>query len=196
MTAQKKALLLFGAPRQLRKLAEECAELAAAALRLSEGDTRERRDHFFEEAADVEIVLEQMKIQYGELDFAAWRARKLSRLEGIVGAKAGAAELGDERARAEACVSAEKKGRKSARTQAVERTPDPEGAMPIAEAAEATGITLNDLKAGLDRHLVPCTIKPGKGRGLRMVLVADVLAYKKSLEEKRERAAKRKAGIA
>ncbi|MDD5303082.1 MAG: hypothetical protein PHS14_08220 [Elusimicrobia bacterium] len=196
MTAQKKALLLFGAPRQLRKLAEECAELAAAALRLSEGDTKERRDHFFEESADVEIVLEQMKIHYGEIDFAAWRARKLSRLEGIVGAQSGAAELGDERARAESCERAEEKGRKSARAEAVERAPAPEDAIPIAEAVEATGITLNDLKAGLDRHLVPCTIKPGKGRGLRMVLVADVLAYKKTLDDKRARAAKRKAGIA
>jgi hypothetical protein len=192
MTAQKKALLLFGTPRQLRKLAEECAELAAAALRLSEGDTKERRDHFFEEAADVEIVLDQMKIQYGEIDFAAWRARKLARLEGIVGAQSGASAIGDEIGQAEACIRAEKKGRKEKRVRPADApaTPVPvaEGAITIAEAEKRSGVSRSKLNSALDRGVIPYTVKPGKGRGLRMVLLSDVEAYRALQDQKHDRA--------
>jgi hypothetical protein len=192
MTAQKKALLLFGAPRQLRKLAEECAELAAAALRLSEGDTKERRDHFFEESADVEIVLDQMKIQYGEIDFAAWRARKLARLEGIVGAQSGASAIGDEIEQAQACIRAEMKGHreKGARpaAEAVAPVTIPEGAITVAEAEKRSGVTRSKLNSALDRGVIPFTVKPGKGRGFRMVLLSDVEAYRNLQAKKHDRA--------
>jgi hypothetical protein len=193
MTAQKKALLLFGAPRQLRKLAEECAELAAAALRLSEGDTKERRDHFFEESSDVEIVLDQMKIQYGEIDFAAWRARKLARLEGIVGAQSGASAIGDEIEQAQACIRAERKGHKEkgaapAAAEAVAPAPIPEDAITVAEAEKRSGLTRSKLNSALDRGVIPYAIRPGKGRGLRMVLLSDVEAYRALQDKKHDRA--------
>jgi NTP pyrophosphatase (non-canonical NTP hydrolase) len=82
MTAQSRALKLFGIRIQRLKLAEECGELAAAASRLSIGpETPEVMENFLEECADVEILLEQMRQHYGDHAVDEWRAKKLARLE-------------------------------------------------------------------------------------------------------------------
>jgi NTP pyrophosphatase (non-canonical NTP hydrolase) len=83
MTAQRAALETFGLDHQLIKLAEECAELAQAALKLRlYGPDPKRQANLLEECADVEIMLEQMRLHYGEEAIDAQRSRKLTRLEG------------------------------------------------------------------------------------------------------------------
>ncbi len=52
-----RALHSYGERKQLRKLAQECLELALAIDRMLEG--RDSWEHFFEEAADVSIVISQ-----------------------------------------------------------------------------------------------------------------------------------------
>jgi NTP pyrophosphatase (non-canonical NTP hydrolase) len=81
VTAQRKAFILFGPKHQLRKLAEECSELAAAALRLSESQTPELIDHLGEEIADVEILIDGMRSYYGDAIVDCYRASKIARLE-------------------------------------------------------------------------------------------------------------------
>jgi len=73
------ALRRFGFTEQARMLQEECGELIAAINRWF----RDRNDAFeamVEEMADVEILIDQMRLVYGaEIDEA--RARKLARLK-------------------------------------------------------------------------------------------------------------------
>jgi hypothetical protein len=85
MTAQKQALERFGIKAQTVKLAEECAELGAAALHSLERETPEALEKLFEECADVEIMLEQMRLHFGDTEIDAWRAKKLTRLEKRLG---------------------------------------------------------------------------------------------------------------
>ena len=81
MTAPQRALKLWGLQIQLRKLAEECAELAVAALHLVEERTADREDHLCEEIADVEIMIEGMRAHFGDVNIDRHRAKKIARLE-------------------------------------------------------------------------------------------------------------------
>lgn len=76
----------FGKVHQLLKLAEECAELNHAIMRYLE--TREmdvpgdaERDHMFEEAADVETLLMQLRIMYPYNTIDMRKLDKLSQLK-------------------------------------------------------------------------------------------------------------------
>lgn len=51
----------YGTEAQLVKLAEECAELAQAALKYRADVTAINRDHIIEEIADVGILVDQIK---------------------------------------------------------------------------------------------------------------------------------------
>lgn len=56
----------FGFNMQMRKLQEECGELIAATNRLM--DDESRLDDFLEELADVEIMIEQARLNIRVLD--------------------------------------------------------------------------------------------------------------------------------
>lgn len=78
----------YGKVHQLLKLAEECAELNHAIMRYLE--TREMDvleydalEHVFMEAADVEIMLSQLRVMYpdNEIDDMKMKTIKLERLK-------------------------------------------------------------------------------------------------------------------
>lgn len=80
----------YGRAHQLMKLAEECAELAHAVMRYLE--TREmdvpgdaERTHIYEEAADLEITLTELRIMYPHNTIEERKADKLQRLAGKIG---------------------------------------------------------------------------------------------------------------
>lgn len=80
MTIPERAVKTFGPHIQIQKLAEEASELAVACHHANRGEAS--LEALFEEAADVEVVIESLRAHYGDDRFDAWRARKLLRLEG------------------------------------------------------------------------------------------------------------------
>ena len=78
-----KALAKWGIESQLDMMIEECAELIQAIQHIKRG--RYQFVNLFEELADVEIVLEQMKLWYGIRRVNAVKAVKLGRLEKRLG---------------------------------------------------------------------------------------------------------------
>lgn len=76
----------YGKVHQLLKLAEECAELNHAIMRYLE--TREMDvleydvlEHVFMEAADVEIMLSQLRVMYPDNEIDDMKTIKLERLK-------------------------------------------------------------------------------------------------------------------
>lgn len=67
----------FGAEHQTLKACEELTELQHELLHALDG--RADNDKIREEIADVEIMLEQLKLIYGPID--EWKKTKLKRLE-------------------------------------------------------------------------------------------------------------------
>jgi len=63
------------------KLAEECCELGQAALKWKVDPTPTTYEHICEEMADVEIMLDRMKLVMGKDNIAEWKKSKLYRLE-------------------------------------------------------------------------------------------------------------------
>lgn len=88
MTAEREGAILeaaierWGDDRQVDKAIEEMAELTKALLKERQamhdaGDTS-KQDHVVEEIADVQIMLNQMQLIFG--DCTDWEVRKLERL--------------------------------------------------------------------------------------------------------------------
>lgn len=74
----------FGLAGQLRKLEEECIELALAIHHFLEGD-REDLDSIYEEAGDVEVMLDGLDLKAeSNPKVESWRAIKVTRLQGIL----------------------------------------------------------------------------------------------------------------
>lgn len=78
----------FGINRQLSKLAEECGELVQAAMKSMYAENfNSSLDHLAEEIADVEILIDQFRLEFPLLvDGAAndWREKKMDRLAQMV----------------------------------------------------------------------------------------------------------------
>ncbi len=73
----------YGMDTQVRKLGEEATELALATYRILDRGKLEDWDNFYEEIADIEIVIEQMKLLIGEninQEIEKWKKLKLERL--------------------------------------------------------------------------------------------------------------------
>ena len=79
MTTYERAMAKFGKERQMRKLQEECAELAAEVNKYLEG--RSSLDELLGEMADVSICLEQMRCYFTNTAIDTAIARKLMKLE-------------------------------------------------------------------------------------------------------------------
>lgn len=74
----RRALSVWGSEAQLGMVQEECAELIAAIQRLKRGRVGIRA--VVEEAADVAIMAEQVRVLFGERLFDDIRDRKIARL--------------------------------------------------------------------------------------------------------------------
>lgn len=73
----QEALTTLGTQNQLRKVAEEASELATAALHVLDG--RDAKDELAEEAADMGIMLAQLRLLIGD-EIDKQKTRKLKRL--------------------------------------------------------------------------------------------------------------------
>lgn len=78
MNLHQQALTKFGEQKQKDMLIEEMSELTQALLK----DRRGRESNIPEEIADVQIVLDQIKLLYP--DWISWEQVKLKRLEELL----------------------------------------------------------------------------------------------------------------
>ena len=79
----RRAVDVYGARRQVVKALEELGELTQALAKWFGGDDPESsREHMYEEMADVEIMLAQLRAMNGaDRDVDAWIALKVARLK-------------------------------------------------------------------------------------------------------------------
>lgn len=79
----EQAIHTYGQARQVDMCLEEMAELAKALLKMrrSGGDIADKLDNIREEIADVQIMIDQMKMIYGEEFIEKFEQLKLARLE-------------------------------------------------------------------------------------------------------------------
>jgi hypothetical protein len=75
----------WGIPAQIRMCIEEMSELTTAFMKLqrkyvSEKDYDSRINKIHEEIADVEIMIEQMRLIFNEKEIDKWKMKKLIRL--------------------------------------------------------------------------------------------------------------------
>ncbi len=78
----------FGVKPQLVKLMEECGELVQAAGKsIYAEDFNASLDHLAEEMADVEILIDQFRLEFPRLidsSMADWREKKIDRLQYVI----------------------------------------------------------------------------------------------------------------
>jgi hypothetical protein len=79
MKILRAAVDTYGHDAQTDMMIEEMSELTKALLKVRRGYDDIYRDEILEEMADVGIMLDQMRIIYG--DESAWREKKIRRLE-------------------------------------------------------------------------------------------------------------------
>lgn len=84
----RKAWIKWGAFSQLDMVMEECAELIQAVSKFKRCNTRReaamREVHLLEEAADVQIMIEQLRTLYDDEVFKRIKKEKLERLEEMI----------------------------------------------------------------------------------------------------------------
>ena len=78
-----KAVRTFGEYSQCIKAMEECGELIHALSR-KVLDQDSDLDNICEEIADVEILMEQMRVIFGDAFIDKWKEKKMKKLEGVV----------------------------------------------------------------------------------------------------------------
>lgn len=87
----QRAINAWGVDFQEEQCVEECAELIVAIKHVKRNShsasVHERHNAVITEIADVAIMLEQMKLMYGEDNFKTEYERKLKRLEDRLDAK-------------------------------------------------------------------------------------------------------------
>lgn len=85
----KELISHFGVDDRLNLLCEELAELIQATSKLRRfGKNEQTLGHIAEELCDVEIMINQLKLMYPELDkkVIKWKVIKHSRIRGIISA--------------------------------------------------------------------------------------------------------------
>ena len=78
-----KAVRTFGEYSQCVKAMEECGELVHALAR-KVLDQDPDLDNICEEIADVEILMEQMRVIFGDAFIDKWKHKKLEKLNGVI----------------------------------------------------------------------------------------------------------------
>lgn len=78
-----KAVRTFGENAQCIKAMEECGEMVHALAR-KVLDQEPNLDNICEEIADVEILMEQMRVIFGDAFIDKWKNKKLEKLKGVV----------------------------------------------------------------------------------------------------------------
>ena len=78
-----KAVRTFGEYSQCIKAMEECGELIHALSR-KVLDQDADFNNICEEVADLEILMDQMRVIFGDAFIDKWKEKKLKRLEGVV----------------------------------------------------------------------------------------------------------------
>ena len=79
----KKAVRTFGENAQCIKAMEECGEMVHALAR-KVLDQDPDLDNICEEIADVEILMEQMRVVFGDAFIDKWKQNKLEKLNKVV----------------------------------------------------------------------------------------------------------------
>ena len=79
----KKAVRTFGEYSQCIKAMEECGELIHALSR-KVLDQDPNLDNICEEVADLEILMDQMRVIFGDAFIDKWKEKKSKKLEGVV----------------------------------------------------------------------------------------------------------------
>ena len=141
MTIQQQALNYYGIDEQLVKLAEECGELTQAAIKYRAGKTDVRKLALASEAADVEILIEQIRLYLGDAQVDSARAEKLTRLERRL-------KLAGE------IPPITFKGKKGAKKIMIGSEPYPS----LSQAAEAPGLRPHSLTYKLEKGKGECVI--------------------------------------
>lgn len=75
----EQAVQEWGREAQIMMAIEECSELIKELTKLYRGDTVDQ--NVPEEVADVEIMMEQMRVLFGDKTVETYKRRKLDRLE-------------------------------------------------------------------------------------------------------------------
>lgn len=83
-TIYEKALELWGADSQVKMMYEEMAELQKALCKYERKQTSENLGNIHEEIADVEIMLSQMRVLFGDSGPDLIKVEKLKRLEKLI----------------------------------------------------------------------------------------------------------------
>lgn len=78
----RKALKYWGAQPQIEMVIEECSELTQAFQKQKRGV--DNINNIYEEIADVEIMIEQMRILYGNENINEWKRIKLNKLYNLL----------------------------------------------------------------------------------------------------------------
>ena len=85
----KQAIEKYGVNNQMAKVQEECAELIQAISKLNRAEDNDHPgraakaalNHLMEEHADVQIMLDQIRIMYPSHAYDTIRAQKIARLQ-------------------------------------------------------------------------------------------------------------------
>jgi len=80
----KKAIKIFGQEAQLKMAIEEMAELTKAICKLFRKNGENERVAIYEEIADVEIMIEQLRVLFGQTKIDLRKEGKIRRLEKLL----------------------------------------------------------------------------------------------------------------
>lgn len=75
------AIAKYGMDAQLGMVSEECGELIVAVNKYLRSKSPEAKERLVEEVADVEIMLDQMRIIFDESEINFHKQKKVNRLE-------------------------------------------------------------------------------------------------------------------
>lgn len=80
----QQALTFFGKSSQEEKLVEEMAELTQAIMKYRRKPNEKNRQNLHEEFADVQVVMEQIKLTLDEETLNDYTAKKITRLDQLM----------------------------------------------------------------------------------------------------------------
>lgn len=79
-----KAITIFGAYSQIGMVQEECAELIQAINKYRRKGDKSSEENIIEEAVDVELMIQQLKIMFPSKLWETCKKNKLNRLSDLI----------------------------------------------------------------------------------------------------------------